>query len=242
MYARMSKRSKVYLSSCDQTGRMSLLGLFTAFIDIAGEHGTEIGLGMEDLAKKNLFWLAVKTKVKFFRRPALMEPISLETWPEKPGRASCRRYYALHDAKNLAAVGMTEWAMVDKDSGKLQKLAAVYPEGLEHCEEKSCEGPFARIDADFAGGEEVGRYTVRSTDIDVGQHMNNVAYVRMLLGMFSCAELALGEPVGMEIAYRRPCLEGEELVVYRRSVEKAWELGVVKANGEVAALARIEFE
>ena len=37
--------------------------------------------------------------------------------------------------------------------------------------------------------ELVQRHTVRSTDIDMGRHMNNVAYVRLLLDCFPASVL-----------------------------------------------------
>ena len=77
MYARMDKNAKIYLSMCDESGRLSIPGLFNLFIDAAGEHGTEIGLGMDDLAKKGLFWLAVKTKIQVSERPALLDEVRL---------------------------------------------------------------------------------------------------------------------------------------------------------------------
>ena len=241
MYARMDKPAKIYLSMCDESGRLSIPGLFTLFIDAASEHGTEIGLGMEDLAKKNLFWLAVKTKIQITDRPALLEDVTISTWPEEPGRVGCNRYYALTAKERQLAVGKTEWAMIHKESGKLTKLAEVYPEGLVHCPEKSCADPFLRPGKDFADGEEVGRYTVRSTDIDIGCHMNNAAYVRMLFGAFSCAELAARPIREVEIAYRKECREGEELTIRRKVRENSWELAVIKPTGETAATAHIVF-
>ena len=47
-----------------------------------------------------------------------------------------------------------------------------------------------RFADDLTQAELVRGYTVRPTDIDFGRHMNNVAYVRVLLDCFSAAELA----------------------------------------------------
>ena len=92
-----------------------------------------------------------------------------------------------------------------------------------------------------AEGEEVGRYVVRSTDIDIGHHMNNVAYLRMLFGAFTCAELAARPIREAEIAYRKECRQGEELTIRRKVTETSWELAVIKPTGETAATAHIVF-
>lgn len=83
-------------------------------------------------------------------------------------------------------------------------------------------------------------YTVRPTDIDFGRHMNNVAYVRVLLDCFSAAELASGRIASMEVHYAAPCLEGEELGVYCRREENGCRLAIKKADGKAAVLAAVK--
>ena len=56
-----------------------------------------------------------------------------------------------------------------------------------------------RFADDLTQAELVRGYTVRPTDIDFGRHMNNVAYVRVLLDCFSAAELASGRIASMEV-------------------------------------------
>ena len=50
---------------CDNTGGIGIPAIFSLFMDLATEHGAMIKMGAEDLAEKGLFWLTVKTKVKW---------------------------------------------------------------------------------------------------------------------------------------------------------------------------------
>ena len=97
-----------------------------------------------------------------------------------------------------------------------------------------CDGRYAALRE--IPDEEVCRYTVRSVDLDVGQHMNNVAYIPMLLGTLPSAALhAIRE---METHYRRPCLEGETLSIRRRRLENGWLFAAVKSDGETAVVSQ----
>ena len=99
----------------------------------------------------------------------------------------------------------------------------------------------ARFRDDLLPEELVQRHTVRSTDIDMGHHMNNVAYVRLLLDCFPASVLAGGEIASMEIHYAAPCLEGEELSVLCRREGGICRMAVRKPDGKTAVLAAVRF-
>ncbi|MBQ8004580.1 MAG: hypothetical protein IJ299_05775, partial [Oscillospiraceae bacterium] len=96
-----------------------------------------------------------------------------------------------------------------------------------------------KIPEDFSGCDLLGKYTVRSTDIDLGQHMNNAKYINALFGLFSCEELKRMNITDVEINFRTPCFEGDELSIYSRKNESALEIGMLRPDGKVAATVRI---
>ena len=110
--------------------------------------------------------------------------------------------------------------------------------GMEIEEDRVLPGPFMRMDEGFEGAEDMGGYTVRSTDIDLGGHMNNAAYVRAIAGAFSTDEWKKMDPRELEIAYRSPCFEGETLRLQRRGTADGLELRLSR-QGKTIALARI---
>ena len=82
-------------------------------------------------------------------------------------------------------------------------------------------------------------YPVRATDIDVGRHVNNLAYVRATLGCCTAEELTRVQT--FEIHYASPCLEGETLRLSRCDDGAETRLAVKKENGKAAALAALTF-
>jgi len=65
MECKLEKQVSVALSMCDNTGKLAIPHIFSLFMDLAAEHGDTIGVGMDVLSQKGLFWLTVKPKCAF---------------------------------------------------------------------------------------------------------------------------------------------------------------------------------
>lgn len=227
-------------SVCDSTARLGIPNTFALFMDMATVHAEMLGCGAGAMMSRGLFWLTVRTKIRFHRLPRLMEEVTAATWPGVPGKFKVMRYYTLHGGGELLAEGKTEWAISDLKTGKLQPSDGVYPPGLEIDETKAVDEPFVRITDDFSPEEERGTYLVRSTDIDLGGHMNNAAYVRAAIGMFSAQELKELRISDVDVCFRAPCYEGERLSVRTRQADGALDLGMLRPDGKTALLMHIK--
>ena len=230
------RKSVIVPGLCGADGRLALHEVFRVFQDMAAYHAQALGCGIYDLAAKKLFWLTVKTGVDVFRLPKMAEEVTLRTWPEEPGRMRCFRSYEILDGKSAVIVtGKTEWAVTNLETKKLAPMEGIYPEGLRF-EAGTARETIARIpDGDM---EDYDVYTVRSTDIDVGGHMNNAAYPRALLGSISNAQLDAMHIRSMDVIFRAPCFEGEKLTLSRRSGPEGLDLRMAGERGTVL-LARI---
>ena len=135
-------------------------------------------------------------------------------------------------------VGKTEWAVLNLDTMKPVPLTDVYPEGLVLPDAPEYDAPFVRVTGSLARADALGVYTVRSTDIDLGGHMNNAAYLRALFGVFSNAELAAMEIHEIDAGFRASCFEGETLQFYKKESGGALDLRIARGE-ETVLLARI---
>ena len=95
MEAYYQQEMYVPISLCDREGRLSPVGAFTVFMDLASIHADLLGLGAADMIQRGLFWLTVKTKVRFLRRPRLMERVTVSTRPLAPEKVRSIREYRI---------------------------------------------------------------------------------------------------------------------------------------------------
>ncbi len=223
-------------SVCDREIRLTPADTFAVFMDVATMHAEQLGVGAAAMIRRGLFWLTVKTKVRFFRRPKLMERITVRTCPLVPERYRSIREYAIEKDGRTLVLGKTEWAILETATGRLQRVDEVFSDGSRLNPEPIYPTPFARISPDFSDAATVGTYTVRSTDIDFGGHMNNVAYLRAMFGVLSSEELARFPQDEIEICFRTPCYEGNVLTFRRRDTEDGAELAALLPDGKPAVL------
>ena len=203
-------------SLCDFEGKLSVPSAFALFMDAATAHAELLGIGMNDMLPRGLFWLTVRAKVRFYRRPAMTEAVTLRTWPETPERSRCNRDYAIEQGGEVLAEGRTEWMVMNMKNHRLVPTDTVFPQSLEIDPRRVLAEPFLRLEEDFSDSVDMGTFTVRSTDIDVGGHMNNAAYIRALAGAFTSEEWRAMNVRELEASYRSPCFEGDTLTLRRR--------------------------
>ncbi len=226
-------------SLSDADGRLGLYSTFGVCMDIAAIHAQQLGIGVYELAKRDLFWLTVKTQLRFFDRPRMMECVTAKTWPDQPGKLRGNRSYQILRNDMILISGKTEWAVINQKTNQLSRMDDVYPAQMEFTTPSALPEPFARILDDFDSEPTYAQYAVRSTDIDIGGHMNNTAYVRTMLGSLSNEALRGMNIRQIDIVFRSPCFEGDTLQLQRRKKENCLEIRMSK-HGETAFLARIE--
>lgn len=220
MTAKYSKKAIIESSRCDMGGCLAYAHAFSMFQDIAGEHADLIGVSLPALMKRDLFWLTVRTKVRFYKRPSMLEPVSIMTWPEAPDKVRANRDYAIETPDGVTLIeGKTEWAVLSISGGRPQPMKDIYPPELTFEDRIVLPEPFIRINTEFSDAYDFGEYTVRSTDIDLGRHMNNTAYVHALMGLFSVEELSKLDIYEIEVSFRSPTFEGQTIKYLKRNSE-----------------------
>ena len=222
---------------CDSSGALGIPDTFTIFMDLAAIHAEHLRVDTPRLLHRNLFWLAVRTRVSFLRRPKMAESVTLTTWPEKPGRLRADRSYVIEQNGERVVTGKTEWTVLETDTNRLHPVARIFPEGFAFLPDTVWPEPFTRMKEEPL--EEYARYTVRSTDIDIGRHMNNAAYLRALAGTFSTERWQGMDIRELEIAYRAPCYEGDTLIWQKREEGDTLTLRAALPEGKTIAQVRI---
>ena len=243
MECKLKKSLVIGASMCDNTAKLSVPNIFALFMDLATEHAVDLDLGAKKLAEHGVIWVTVRTKVNIYDRPEMTENVICESWPEAPGRIRCNRYYRISSLDGQVLVdGKTEWAMLDIINNRPYKISDIYPSTIEHLEDIVCPEAFARIPENFEECGEKTLYAVRSTDIDLSQHMNNAAYVRAIFSAFSCDELKQNNIKEIDVSFRTQCYENDDLSIRLREGDGFVDIGVVREDGKIAVVARVKYK
>lgn len=230
---------RIQPSQTDFENKLGYYETFRLFMDLANTHAEKLGVGQLKLMSENLFWLTVKTRVRFFRRPKMGDLVEGQTWPVRPGSLRTDRCYRLKDQDGVLAEGRTEWAVMDLARGRLASVSSIFPEDLVFNEEPFSIIDFPRVMPADDTYTIKGEYKVTSADIDMGQHMNNTAYVRALTGMFSVQELKDMDIKEITVVFKTSAHEGDVLSMALRRNGNTIDCGLYFRDGKPSLLAQI---
>lgn len=226
---------RIVPSGCDKNAELKMSAVMDLFMDQAMLHAEELKVGISEFWPRNLFWIATKSKYRINRKIKLSETVKITTWPEEPGNFKCIRYYEMTGEGGVLVQGKTEWVVVNTEGFKPIKAKDVFPQ-IDFYDKKVMEEGFERIrDVDFE--QEIGKYTVRSVDIDYGKHMNNVAYIRAIEGLFTSEEWERAGYSEIEIQYRESAYEGDTLTFYRKYENDKLVIKGMSDKGDIIVFA-----
>lgn len=228
-------------SQVDFSNRLGYYETFRLFMDMANAHASILGCDLLSLMSKGLFWLTVKTRISFVRRPSMGQAVQAQTWPLKPTSLRTDRCYRLLDKDGVLAEGRTEWAVMNLNAMKLAPLQDIFPKDFEFNEESFSIRDFPRIIAADDSYAVKDTYKVNSSDIDMGMHMNNTAYVRTLLGTFGVQELKSRDIKEITVIFKTSAHEGDVLSMKYKSEGNITNCGLYFPDSKPSLLAQLVF-
>lgn len=233
--------SRIRYSETDRECRLTLESLLDYFQDCSTFHSEDLGIGIEYLNERNLFWVLVSWQIVIDRYPKLGEKVTVGTFPYAfKGGFGHRNFCMSDEAGNYIAKANSLWILLEKDT-----LRPGHPTGemLEKyvVEEKlPMEYAGRRIDIPENGGKE-GSITVMPWHLDANNHVNNGQFVRMAM-----SELTLRAPVvQLRAEYKRQAHLDDVLhtyVGYRKGEagQNIWVVSLQDAQGGVYANVEVE--
>ena len=237
---KLSREIKILPSMCGGNSELSIAAALDMFQDTATIHADLLGVGPWDMDSRSCFWIISKTRLHINRLPKMMEDVTSSTWIQPADRASCERDYSITSGDEVLAYGQSIWAVISRDTGKLVNLREIYPEHIEYDQESPDDRPFLKINKKFADAKPIGVYTVRSTDIDIGGHMNNVNYVRAMLGCLTSKQIGKMGISELEVHFISQTYEGETLRFVKRKAESgAVEIAALNSEDKAVFLAAL---
>lgn len=214
------------LRTCDfdRYSRLLPSAILDVFQEVAGAHANDLGIGFEEMLKRNLMWVITKVKFEILKNPETHTNVRVATWPLKPSRVTLQREYEVYSEDGeLLIKGSSEWVFMHSVLRKFMPAADVYPP-IQFIDKKSFEGKFAKIPkCDF--DENFVFIKPQFCDIDLNGHVNNTKYANFVLNQLCPNENR--EICAMQIDYHREVKFGESLRLFLKD-----ETSTVFAKGE----------
>jgi acyl-ACP thioesterase len=162
----------------DWQSRLSIISAINYFQESAWRNAEALGLGYNDLAAKDRFWVLSRMYVEMYCYPLWGDTVRLETWPKGMESLFAMRDFRIKsaDGKKLLGAGASAWLIIDGTTHRLQRVEQVLNGEMPCYPHHATDHKLGKI-ALAAEMSPQTRFVAGYNDVDVNRHVNNVCYL-----------------------------------------------------------------
>ncbi len=210
---KFSKNYDVHSFECDFNRKLRVAALLRFFEDIALAQSEERGVGLKYYHENNVAWMLNKWELDIKRMPDLGEKINIVTDPNALHKFFANRNYEVFDSKGEVIVSARSlWLYVNILSKRPMKISdemySAY--GLE----REASGEYEKLSSlpELKEPESFKKFSVRESDIDFNEHVNNSKYVEWAIETMPEKLRRFGTLKKLNVNYMKETNAGEEIV------------------------------
>ena len=193
----------------DFRGCWKIENIFLTMQEAAGKHVAILGVGYEELKKKGLAWVLIRTSLKMDKYPGFQTPVTVSTWPEPERRLLFPRFFSFRDnAGNLLGTASTLWALMDIEN---RTLAVPASKGVSV--QTPAEPP---LKLELPGKVHMPEGEIsesiicpKYSDLDINNHVNNSRYIDWFTDQIPLDIHSQGFLSEISVSYSREIRSGE---------------------------------
>lgn len=191
------------------------------FFEVATfKHSNLMGLDHVSMEKhSNAFWVVSKMKVIPKNKIVNDEKITITTWTHELGTVRALRDCVIKSGNTVKAKFTAEWCCLDWDTRHIRKMSTInYPQ-LEMEKTNYLNTVFTNMRENVDKSNYIYTREIRSTDIDVNNHTNNLKYNYIAIDAFTVDELKSVDIKEYEIYFVNESHQGDKIDVYKKKVK-----------------------
>jgi len=212
MKAKHSNRFRVRSYETDPLGRLQVPILCKLLQEVAVAHAGILGVAVETMAERGTAWVLSRLHLNLARWPRGDEEILIETWPEAMSRLLIERRFAIFDASDsqIGAVS-TLWCVLDLTRRRPIRLPEEVWGRMEEYEIGNDPTRAGELSAPDPVDRELA-FTVRRSDLDSAEHVNNTSYVEWAIEAVPDEVWSTSELTELEIQFVSECHQGQTVL------------------------------
>ena len=216
--AEYTKRITVTTYDCDRHMNIKMSAVLRHMQEAGEEQLRPLGHDYSELFKKNQVFIATKAAILIHKAPVLKQEIDITTWHRGSKGVQFFRDFAFCDTDgNIVLESTSSWVLVDSRDGKILRPNAFDSNLTAQPGRVSGSDSLIKRTAAPNDMEPVGERTVRYSDIDYNQHMNNTVYADIVYDFLP--DGAQEKLKSFVIGFERENKLGDTISVLRKQTE-----------------------
>lgn len=213
------------------------------FQEIAGNHADFLEFGFKHMKQSGLIWLLTRFKIHVHQYPKWGDELDVSTWVVNAEKFFSRRDFEIKDKSgNLLVSAISGWMLVNALEKRPHSVEGVkerfpmFPEKLAIKENIQKIETLDRVDTSSL-------YTVKYSDIDIVNHVNNVQYYSIILDSLPFNFRKEHKIKSVEINYLAEALPEEELEIISELMSDNQDCKYeIRRNSDKKPICRAIFE
>lgn len=228
---------KINVLENDHKNRIKISTILCLMQDVANEHSKILKVDTESL-NGNYAWILNRIYLTFGKIQNVNN-IDMTTYAEPTKSVECMRNYLLKDGEEEVARAVAGWSIIDID-----KRALVRPQELHNYNNASeDEKLFDKVKKARPLMQEYSEcytYTVKNTDLDILNHMNNTKYADVIVNALSIEDYN-NDLESFNITFLHEMRLGQKMEIKKCKISNLLAFKG-ECNGEIAFVAEITFK
>jgi acyl-ACP thioesterase len=226
MKAKHSNRFRVRSYETDPLGRLQVPILCKLLQEVAVAHASILGVAVETMAGRGTAWVLSRLHLTLARWPRGNDEILIETWPEAMNRLLVERRFAIFDGSEaqIGAVS-TLWCALDLAKRRPVRLPQEVWGRMDEYEIGDDPARAGELTIPDPADRELA-FTVRRSDLDVAEHVNNTSYVEWAIEAVPEETWSTAELAELEIQFVSECHQGQTVLSRSQQVDRGNDIEV----------------
>ncbi len=221
---------------CDVNGEWRFSAILEALQETAGGHCDRLGCGRNDLWKKGIAWILIRSEVQMERYPGIGNQVSVETFHLPVRHRLFPRYFIIRDVdgKNIGKAS-TLWALMDMRNRQMavpDHAASLMPDNSDLKAPLPLPGHIVPL----VDSQQIEKtYMPVYTDLDANGHMNNARYADLLCNL-------LGTDIMKTIRFRSMIINYNAEILQDQHIDLVLQMDQMKCRLTGACKMKTAFE
>jgi medium-chain acyl-[acyl-carrier-protein] hydrolase len=230
-----SKDWEINFTQCMPNGYLKYTDLCNILQLTAAAHSDSGGISFTDMYKYNQAWVLSKMRVEIASLPKWRDVVTVKTWVNSLEKSRSVRAFEVYVNGKKIVGSVSFWAVFNTEKRRPEGLALPYEHIELYPEIKATKESFSKINIS-SEKQDVIEKSVRLSDLDIVDHVNNVKYLEWCLDHLE-TDLILNQKIkSFEMNFLRELSLNDKVVIHENYSEDSIIYSITKENKNCYAL------
>ncbi|WP_430613077.1 acyl-[acyl-carrier-protein] thioesterase [Flavobacterium sp. JP2137] len=202
-----SQTHEVDFLECAPSGKLKTAAIGQILQKVANTHSILGGISLEDLQRTQIAWVLNKMKIEIVKLPQWQDVIEIQTWIQSlEGSRSIRDFEVFLNGEKIMGIS-TFWVIIDTEKRRPGTITIPLDHFTIFESKKALKKGFSKFPLHLPF-EKISENSVRYSDLDMVNHVNNTKYVEWVLDAVPFDKIMHQDFKEIEMVFKREMVYG----------------------------------